>query len=307
MKPLHFHTPLLESTALSRKSGSQIFLKMEALQPTGSFKIRGIGLLCQQLAQKGAKRFVSSSGGNAGLAVIYAGNKLNIPVTVVVWDKIPETTRNKLRDEGAEIIVHGSDWAEANSFAQSMCQDNEVHFIHPFDHPVLWQGHATLIHEVKDSGLKPDAVVVAVGGGGLFSGVIQGLHEVGWTDIPVFAAETKGAASLAASINAGKLVTLEKIDTIALSLGARKVAEQALAWTSKHPVISSIVSDKQALEAVSQFLDDQRVLVEPACGAALSLVYDKNSELMKYKKILVVVCGGCGVDLSLLEKWKKEL
>lgn len=306
MKPLHIDTPFLESLPISKKTGCQIFLKMEALQPTGSFKIRGIGYLCSQLAKDGANRFVTTSAGNAGLAVAYAGHKLNIPVTVVVWNTVSEIIRDKLRREGAEIVVHGNDWIEANVFAQSMCKEKGVCFVHPFDHPLLWKGHASMIHEVKKVGIKPCAVVVAVGGGGLLCGVIQGLHEVGWKDVPVFTAETSGAASLAESMKAGKLITLDTIDTIALSLGARRIAEEAFAWAHKHPVIPLVVSDAQAVNAVFQFADDQRVLVEPACGAALAVVYDKNPELMNYEKILIIVCGGCGVSLDLIEKWKES-
>lgn len=306
MKPMHINTPLLESKPIGRKTGRQIFLKMEALQPTGSFKIRGIGYLCSQLAKDGAKRLVIASAGNAGLAVIYAGRQLNIPVTVVVWNSVPEMTREKLRQEGADIVVHGSDWTEANIFAQAMCQESGVCFVHPFDHPLLWEGHASLVHEIKASGLKPDAIVAAVGGGGLLCGIIQGLHEADWGDIPVFTAETRGAASLAESIKAGKLMTLEKIDTIALSLGARRVAEQAFAWTQKHPIVPCIVNDAQTVNAMLQFLNDQRVLVEPACGAALALAYDKNPDLMSHEKILIIVCGGCGIDLDLLEQWKLD-
>lgn len=304
---LHIDTPLLESQAISRKTGRRIFLKMDALQPTGSFKIRGMGYLCSHLANEGAKRFVITSAGNAGLAVVYAGNKLNIPVTVVVWDSVSEMTREKLRQEGAEIVIHGKDWDEANEFAHTLCQESGVCYVHPFDHPLLWKGHASLIHEVKAAGEKPDAVVVAVGGGGLLCGVIQGLHEVGWSDVPVLTSETKGAASFAESVKAGKIVTLDKIDTVAVSLGARRVAEEAFAWTQKHRIIPNVVSDAQAVNAVFQFADDQRVLVEPACGAALALAYDKNPELMKFEKILIVVCGGCGVSLDLLEKWKKMI
>lgn len=307
MKPLHINTPLLESSTISKKTNRQIFLKMEALQPTGSFKIRGIGHLCSELARNGAYRFVTSSAGNGGLAVAYAGRKLNIPVTVVIWNTVSEMTREKLRREGAEIIVHGNDWMEANTLAQSMCEEKGVCYVHPFDHPLLWEGHASLIHEVKAAGIKPDAVVVAVGGGGLLCGVIQGLQEVGWSDVAVYTAETSGAASLAESVKAGKLITLDKIDTIALSLGARRVAEQAFEWTQRHSVIPLVVSDGRAINAVLQFADDQRILIEPACGAALAVVYDKHSELMKYDKILVVVCGGCNVDLDLLGKWKKTL
>lgn len=307
MKPLHIDTPLVESPAISKKTGRQIFLKMESWQPTGSFKIRGVGYLCSQLAKDGAKRFVTTSAGNAGLAVAYAGKKMNIPVTVVVWSNVSEMMREKLRQEGAEIVLHGNDWIEANVFAQSMCEEKGVCFVPPFDHPLLWKGHASLIHEVKQVGIKPDAVVVAVGGGGLLCGVIQGLHEVGWSDVPVFTAETSGAASFAESVKAGRLITLDKISTIALSLGARRVAKKALEWTHNHPVTPVVVSDAQALNAVFQFVDDQRVLVEPACGAALALVYNKNPELMSYEKILIVVCGGCGVSLELIEKWKENL
>lgn len=300
---MHIDTPLLESLAISKKCGRQVFLKMDALQPTGSFKIRGLGLLCTELSKQGAKRFVTSSGGNAGLAVAYAGRKLYLPVTVVVANNVPEMMREKLRQEGAEVVVHGKDWSEADVLAQKMCQEKGVCYVHPFDHPTVWKGHATLIHEVKAAGLKPDAVVIAVGGGGLFCGVVQGLHEVGWNDVPVFTAETTGAASLSESVKAGKLITLDKIDTIATSLGARRVAEQAFVWTQKHPVIPEVVTDSQALHAVYQFADDQRVLVEPSCGAALALVYDKSPALMKYEKILVVVCGGCGISFDLLGQW----
>jgi L-serine/L-threonine ammonia-lyase len=306
MKPLHIDTPLFESNVISKKTGRQIFLKMEALQPTGSFKIRGIGHLCSQLAKDGARRFVASSGGNAGLAALYAGRKLNIPVTVVLWNSISEMTCEKLRMEGADIVVHGNDWIEANAFAESMSQEKGIGFVHPFDHPLVWEGHASLVHEIKAAGVKPDAVVVAVGGGGLFCGVVQGLHEVGWSDVAVFTAETSGAASLAESMKAFDLITLDKIDTIALSLGARRVAEQAFEWTRKHPVIPLVVSDTQAVNAVFQFADDHRILVEPACGAALSAAYDKNPELMNYEKILIVVCGGSSVNLDLLEKWKAK-
>lgn len=305
MISLYIDSPFLESSSISKQTGRRIFLKMEALQPTGSFKIRGIGHLCLQLAKEGARRFVTSSAGNGGLAVAYAGRKLNIPVTVVVWSTIEEMTREKLQSEGAEIVVHGHDWMEANRFAQSMCGEKGVCFVHPFDHPLIWEGHASLIHEVKAAGIKPDAIVVAVGGGGLLCGVIQGLHEVGWSDVTVFTAETTGAASLAESMKAGKVITLDKIDTVALSLGARRVAEQAFEWTKRHPVIPLVVDDAQAVNAVFKFADDQRILIEPACGAALAVVYSKNPQLMNYEKILIVVCGGCNVSLDLLDKWKE--
>jgi len=117
---LHIETPLLESRALSVSAGRPVWIKLDALQPPGSFKIRGIGHACETYLNRGAGRFVSSSGGNAGLAVAYAGRQLGVPVTVVV----PETTSDKakalLRLEKAEVRVEGASWQEANAFAQSL-------------------------------------------------------------------------------------------------------------------------------------------------------------------------------------------
>ena len=148
---------------------------------------------------------------------------------------------------------------------------------------------------------------MAVGGGGLFCGLVQGLHRVGWTDIPVLAVETKGTASLAASISAGRLVTLKKIDSIAVTLGARTVASEALSWTDRHRVTPWTVSDRAALDACFRFADDHRILVEPACGAALSTIYDKADPLIGKNPVLVIVCGGAGVSLPLLREWDKKV
>src|SRR5690348_14238692 len=110
MTPLHLHTPLVESDVLSRAAGRRVWLKLEALQPPGSFKIRGIGLACQTYRERGAQRFISSSGGNAGLAVAYAGRKLGVPVRVVVPTSSTERARELLAAEGAEVTVHGDSW-----------------------------------------------------------------------------------------------------------------------------------------------------------------------------------------------------
>ena len=267
--PLHLQTPLLESRPLSLAAQRTVWLKMEALQPPGSFKIRGIGHACQIHAQRGAKRFVSSSGGNAGMAVAYAGRVLSIPVTVVVPQTTTARAQELLRLENAEVIVHGASWQEANELALSMVGPDDA-FLHPFDDPLLWTGHASLIDEVAASGQKPDAVVLAVGGGGLLCGVIEGLQRNGWHDVPVIAVETEGAASFHAATLAGKPVQLEQITSIATSLGAKRVCDQAVNDFASHSIHSVLVSDQQALDACERFLFDHRVLVEPACGAALA-------------------------------------
>lgn len=301
--PLHIDTPLLESRPLSLAAGRSIWLKMDALQPPGSFKIRGIGAACEHHARGGKRRFVSSSGGNAGIAVAYAGRRLSIPVSVFV----PETTTDKakalIRQEGAEVIVHGASWQEANERALAAL-DAETAFIHPFDDPLLWEGHATMIDEVVAEGLSFDAVALSVGGGGLMAGVAQGLARNGLGQVPIIAVETDGAASLAASMAAGRRVQLPAITSIATSLGARMVSERAFELAQSRPVASVIVDDRAAVEACLRFLDDHRVLVEPACGATLALAYEHSAALARYERVLMIACGGATASLNQLRSWQ---
>ncbi|WP_421508161.1 pyridoxal-phosphate dependent enzyme [Erwinia rhapontici] len=303
---LHITTPLLSSRPLSLLAGREVMLKMEALQPPGSFKIRGIGLACETWLRRGAQRFVSSSGGNAGLAVAWAGRHLGVPVTVVVPETTPLRAQELLRQEHAEVIVHGSSWQEANQYAQSLTGKQDA-FLHPFDDPLLWQGHATMIDEVAQSGMKPDAVLLSVGGGGLLAGVVAGLQRNGWQDVPVLAVETTGAASFHAAQAAGKSVELAEIRSIASSLGAKRVCDQALRCAGEHPIHSLLVSDLAAVTACERFLDDHRVLVEPACGASLAVVYDQHPQIAAYQNLLVIVCGGATSSLEHLQKMAAAL
>lgn len=303
---LYHHTPLLESQSLSLLLDKPVYLKMEALQPSGSFKNRGMARLCTHAAEQGAKGFVASSGGNAGLAVAYAGRQLGLPVKVFV----PEGTRplvlEKLRQESAEVVIFGKVWDLTDRLARQTAEELGYVYISPFDHPLLWEGHASMIEEVAQAGIKPGAVLVSVGGGGMLCGVLEGLHKVGWKDVPVIAIETEGAASYHAALQAGHPVTLDKIDTVASSLGAKRVAEEAVRWAKRHTIHSCLVSDKQAVNACLRFADDHRVLVEPACGATLALIYDKASILVSFSSVMAIVCGGNCVSLSLLEKWKNQ-
>ncbi|HEN8711148.1 TPA: pyridoxal-phosphate dependent enzyme [Pseudomonas putida] len=302
---LHIHTPLIESRPLSLAAGRSIWLKLDALQPCGSFKLRGVGHACEVHHARGARHFVSSSGGNAGLAVAYAGRQLGVPVTVVVPETTTDRAKELLHQEGAKVVVHGSSWQEANALAQTLVGPDDA-FIHPFDDPLLWAGHASLVDEVAATGYKPDAVVLSVGGGGLLSGVVEGLKRNGWSDVPVLAVETDGAASLHAAVQAGHPVELERLTSVATSLGAKRVADQALACVQEHPVHSVLVSDRAALEACERFLADHRVLVEPACGAALALAYEAG-RLDGYQNVLVVVCGGATATLKQIQDWLKQV
>lgn len=303
---LHVETPLVESRPLGRALGRAVRLKMESAQPPGSFKIRGISAACEAYVRRGRRRLVSSSGGNAGIAVAYAGRRLGIPVVVVV----PETTSGRAKEligqEGAEVVVHGATWQEANDLAVSMAGEADA-FIHPFDDPLVWGGHATMVDEVARAGPRPDVVVLSVGGGGLLAGVVEGLRRNGWHDVPVVAAETEGASSYAQSVRAGERIELAAVTSVATTLGAKRVCERAFDLAGEHPIRCAVVTDRAAVAACNRFLDDHRVLTEPACGAALALAYDCAPELAGFDDVLVIVCGGATATADQLRVWAERL
>ncbi|KAM4827001.1 serine dehydratase-like [Thomomys bottae] len=315
-QPFHIATPLLESWALSQVAGTTVFLKCENVQPTGSFKIRGIGHLCQEMAKKGCQHLVCSSGGNAGIAAAYAAEKLGIPATVVLPATSTPQVVQRLRGLGAEVQLVGRVWDEANARAQELAKKDGWVYVSPFDHPLIWEGHASLVLELK-AALKtpPGAVVLAVGGGGLLVGVAAGLQAVGWQHVPIIAMETRGTHSLHAALEAGRLVTLPDISSVAKSLGAKTVVARALECAQELKVLSEVVEDTEAVSAVQRFLDDERMLVEPACGAALAAVYSgllaklqaqgRLSPLLT--SVVVIVCGGNCIDSRQLQMLTAQL
>jgi L-serine/L-threonine ammonia-lyase len=297
---IHLHTPLVESDAFSTPD-QRVWLKLESLQPSGSFKLRGVGHACEVHAARGAHRLLSSSGGNAGLAVAYAGRRLGLPVLVVVPESTLEWPKTLMRRQGAEVLVHGKSWMEANEHLASLRRPGDA-FIHPFDDPLLWDGHASMIAEAASQGPKPDAVVLSVGGGGLMSGVLQGMHAAGWADVPLVAVETVGADSLHAAVAAGHLVTLDAITSIATSLGARRVCERAFEWTKRHEVVSTTVSDAEAVQACLDVAREHRLIVEPACGAAVAAALQRCvPALREAANVLVILCGGACTTYGDLE------
>ncbi|MCB9557962.1 MAG: pyridoxal-phosphate dependent enzyme [Deltaproteobacteria bacterium] len=302
--PLHTATPAWRSAPLSQSR--EVWLKLEHCQPSGSFKIRGIGRLCEQQAALGKRRFVASSGGNAGLAVAYAARELGLAATIYVPETTSPLMREKIVAMGAEVVVAGSAWDQSDQHARQRAESAEVAYIPPFDHPAIWQGHATLVEESIDQIPQPELVLVAVGGGGLLCGVAAGLRAGNWRGVELVAVETCGAASLAAAVSAGRPVSIARIDSVATTLGARRVCQGALDVVQRQPTRLAQVSDAAAVAACLRFADDHGVLVEPACGAALSLVYDDHAVLGQAQRVAVVVCGGAGVSRALLARWAEQ-
>jgi len=235
---------------------------------------------------------VASSGGNAGVAVAYAGMKLNCLTTIFIPKSSHHCYLDAIESYGAKIVIAGETAGDAGQAAMAFAKKNHSPYIHPYDHPDIWHGHSTMIDEVSKQPARPDAVIVSVGGGGLACGVLEGMHRHNWINVPLFAVETKGADVFAQSVKTKQPITLTKITSLATSLGASYVAPKLLEWAEKHPIHNIVVSDKKAESGSRAFAKDMRVLVELASGATLSLIYDEHPVMQDYQNILVIVCGG---------------
>ena len=303
-------TPLLESLPLSAAAGTRVLLKMETNQPSGSFKDRGMAYMCSALKDRGASSLICSSGGNAGHAVAAMGRRLGMAVKVIV----PKTTKkimlDKIRAQGADVQVHGENWNAADELARSLVDaDPAAEYIPPYEHELLWEGHSSLVDELAAAGERPGAIVASVGGGGLLNGVFLGLKRNDWGDTQVVSAETDGANCFAAAVGNGFAPTrLDAITSVATSLGALQCSPKALEFAQAHPTHACTVTDEEAVGACAFLLDEHRVLVEPACGAAVALLLAERHRPLfsQHDSVVVVVCGGSGVNWEIMEQWRKD-
>ncbi|KAJ3144107.1 hypothetical protein HK101_002805 [Irineochytrium annulatum] len=328
---MHIHTPLIPAPVEhARRLGvAKIYYKLENLQPSGSFKIRGISHLIRtfHLSHPNLIHVVSSSGGNAGLAAATAAAHQKLACTVFVPTTTPDLIQQRLRNLGADVRVRGDVWDRANEAAVAFTNSmNELNpgcalMVHPFDDERIWDGHSVMMAEIcadlKGEGV--DAVVCSVGGGGLMCGVIKGcVKEMigGGEKRPVVVGvETEGAASFRGAWKAGKVVRIDGIKSIAKSLGALSVAEgllrEAFAY-GRERIRSALVTDKDTVEAVQRFADENRMLVEPACGASLALVYKDGllketvPGLNERSVVVIIVCGGSVVTLDWIKEWERQ-
>jgi len=254
---------------------------------------------------------VASSGGNAGVAVAYTGRKLKIPTIIIVPKTTPEFMLNRIKAEGADVRVHGAVWDEADAYSRKLAEDEGATYIHPFDHPDLWEGNSSLIEELAAHSEfqknPPDVVICSVGGGGLMSGICQGLEKAGWKDTTLVVSETTGANCLAAAIRNGGPVRVS-VNSIAKSLAPSTVSTQAYEWTKRRKVENFEVEDASTVRTCISFLDDHRLLIEPACAASLVPIYEKtilDKFPQKPKSIVVILCGGSMTSLELLTQWRE--
>ena len=302
---------------------SNIHLKLDNLQPSGSFKSRGIGnLMTRAVANSsGDVHFYCPSGGNAGLACATSAVALQRPATIVIPLTTSEMMKNKLLDLGVEVHQTGKNLAAADEYLRTELLAKDPHgvYVPPFDHPDIWDGASTLIPELREQIEEPiDAIVCSVGGGGLFNGIMQGIESYPWSGSKpeVVGVETLGADSMNASLKANAHVTLPEITSIATSLGCSRVSAETWKWCQYPNTHSLVVTDADAAISCVRFADDARHLVEVSCGAALAPVY--KGELRErlgrgltdaewaQKNIVIIVCGGSGVSLGILDQYVRD-
>lgn len=231
----------------------------------------------------------------------------------------------KLGDLGANVLQKGAHWLEADTWMREelVGKDENGVYVPPFDHEDVWEGNATLITELEKQMQQVggyNAVVCSVGGGGLFCGIMKGLQTYGRLEngkgVKVLAMETKGADSLNLSVRNGQLSRLPAITSIATSLGATQVARKAFDWGQTADVTSHILSDAEAATACIDFANDERIMVETACGASIATAYNETLRTVLYPSldddefsklnIVIVVCGGSNITLDIIESYKEK-
>jgi L-serine/L-threonine ammonia-lyase len=294
---MHYRTSLLPFLRSDLSVLPHTFIKMEAYQPSGSFKLRGIGAACAEYARRGKRHFYCPSGGNAGLAAAYAGRELGIPTTVIVPESANANTINRIKTFQAEVVQRGIDWNASYEWTlKTVENDPQGVLIHAFDDPLIWSGHATMIDECVADGVHPDLVILSVGGGGLMLGVLEGLARNGLSDCKVIAAETPGTCSLHRSAELGYQVTLDTIEGRATSLGARRVADKAFQALDEWNLTTVLIDETDALAACHHLLKTHRVAVEVACGVALAVPQVRPDLTAGHKNIVLIGCGGVSVE-----------
>ncbi|EGO03864.1 hypothetical protein SERLA73DRAFT_69687 [Serpula lacrymans var. lacrymans S7.3] len=203
---LWFETPLVYSSHISQTIGHSVYLKLENLQPSQSFKYRGVTHFAQHAkAQHGPSvHFVIASSGNAGVAAAMAARALEVRCTVYLPEGVGQETHNLLRKHGADIIIAGERYSQAlQKLREDMKNDPTAVLLPTYDDPLVWEGHGSMVLEIKAQlSKKPDAIFCSLGGGGLLGGIIHGCKQVDWEDetklrshvqVPIITMETHGS------------------------------------------------------------------------------------------------------------------
>ncbi len=296
-----YRTPCMRSEMLSRITGQSIFLKLENLQMTGSFKERGalnrIAMLTAEQARRGV---VAASAGNHAQGVAYHATQRGIRAVIVMPLTTPLVKVTATRGFGAEVVLHGANYDEACIEATRLCQAEEMTFIHPFDDALVMAGQGTIGLELLEQVEGLEAVVVPIGGGGLIGGIACAVKE-SRPSVRVIGVQTARLPSMKEALTEHHPVTLPPSTTIADGIAVRRAGDVTFPVVEKYVDEIVTVDEDEIASAILTLLEREKTLAEGAGATALAALLQKRTSLPTDARTAVLVCGG-NIDVTLLSR-----
>ena len=287
-------TPILDLGRATRQTYPwEIVLKLESLQVTGSFKSRGaLNTLLTLPPEALTRGVVTASGGNHGLGVAYAARALGARATVFVPETAPAVKAQRIAAWGAEVRTVGQEYAVAAAAADEEARRSGRAYVHAYADATVIAGQGTVALEfVEDAGGPLDYMLIAVGGGGLISGVAAFLSEMPY--VTVVGIEPEGAATLHAALAAGGPIDIDRLDSIAAdSLGARRVGDLNYGLAKRHVARVELVTDEDIIAARRWLWEEVQLVAELGASAALAGLLSGKARVPEGARVGVLVCGG---------------
>ena len=292
-------TAIESSRLLSDRSGADVFLKMEHLQRTGSFKTRGAYNKLQRLAERSdVDRVVAASAGNHAQGVALAATKSGIDSTVVMPTAAPQTKVDATRGYGADVVLSGRSFQEALAHAETLAEGDDVEFVHAYDDPDIVAGQGTIGLEIAEQVPDVDAVIVPIGGGGLIGGIATALAGVA-PDVRVIGVQAEDAATVPESLDKGLPCGIGDPDTIADGIATGGISELTFGLIRDHVDEVVTVTDQEIAHAVLVLLERTKQLVEGAGAASVAALSSPDLDVRGER--IVAVLGGGNIDMSMLQ------
>jgi threonine dehydratase len=299
MTPHVYHTPLLTSRTLSERTGFDVRLKAELFQRGGSYKIRGplnkFAFLTEDEKRRGV---ICSSAGNHAQGVALAARVHGIHAVVCMAANATPSKVEATRAYGAEVVLHGSIWDEANERAKELVAERGYTYIHPFDDEQLIMGQGTVGLEIHRDWPEVDVVVVPIGGGGLISGVSMAMKAAN-PRVRIIGVESSGAPGMQKSVQEGRLVTLDQVDCIIDGLRVKRVGEKTFEIVRQYVDEIVTLPDEQIFDAVVWTMHHAKLVPEGAAAAPVGALLHGLVKAPAGSKVVCVLSGG-NVNLDQL-------
>ena len=295
-----YHTPLLTSRLLSQHSGYDVRLKAEVFQRTGSYKIRGpLNKFAELTPEERQRGVICSSAGNHAQGVALAAAIYGIKAVVCMAENATPSKVEATRAYGAEVVLHGSIWDEANERAKELVKERGLTYVHPFDDLDLIAGQGTVGLEILEDWPDVDVVVVPIGGGGLISGISMALktHK---PNVKVIGVESTGSPGMLESVRAGHLITLPSVTCIIDGLRVKRVGETTLEVVRRYVDEIVTLSDEEIFEGLRWVMGHCKLVVEGAAAAPVAALRRGLIKAAPGSRVACVLSGG-NVNLDQLK------